>query len=594
VDRGAALAAVHAELARGEYLLAYDAARDAAGAFPDDLEVRYVAALALARSGAGHRAAEELDAVAPPIVATAPRHLAEDVAALGARLAKDRAVHAAVGRREQLARAAAERYEDVYRRFEDPYPCVNAATMWLLAGDRVRSAVLARTADELAATATPDDETAAYWLAATRAEAALLLDDVPAANTMLARAHQRLPGDLAARASTRRQLGLICEHTRRAAHTVLDALPVPIVVHYCGHRVSAVGHGRLSSAETDRVVDEIAAYFDARPVGFGYGSLASGADVLVAEALLERGTELQAFLPCAPEEFVATSVADAGAAWVRRFERCLAGAASVTIVDDGPTIGDEVLYEYCARIAMGRALIRAEFLTSRAEQLAVWDGDHGEPAGTGVEVAAWTRRGAPTHTIRSGSGDLRRAGVASGGRTIRAMLFADAQGFSALDDTRMAEFASTVLGAVADTLAGYRADVLNRRTWGDGLHVLFSGVVPAAHCALDLQEAFQHLDWERAGFDGPLGLRVGAHVGPVIEIDDPVTGLTDFTGRHVVRTARIEPRTPLGEVYVTDPFAALLTLEGDSTLSCQYVGCIPTAKDYGTFPMYVLKRHGPS
>jgi adenylate cyclase len=43
-------------------------------------------------------------------------------------------------------------------------------------------------------------------------------------------------------------------------------------------------------------------------------------------------------------------------------------------------------------------------------------------------------------------------------------------------------------------------------------------------------------------------------------------------------------------VYVTDPFAALLTLARDPELSCQYVGHVPTAKEYGTFPMYVLRR----
>lgn len=52
----------------------------------------------------------------------------------------------------------------------------------------------------------------------------------------------------------------------------------------------------------------------------------------------------------------------------------------------------------------------------------------------------------------------------------------------------------------------------------------------------------------------------------------------------------VEPRTPVGDVYVTDPFAAMLTLEGDPSLSCQYVGHVPSAKDYGSFPMYLLRR----
>lgn len=113
VDREAALAGVRDELARGEYLLAYDAARDAAAAFPDDLHVRYYAVLALARAGAGERAAEELETSGLPaaVETGAPAPLAEDVAALGARLAKDRAVHATGDARRLLAAEAAARYE---------------------------------------------------------------------------------------------------------------------------------------------------------------------------------------------------------------------------------------------------------------------------------------------------------------------------------------------------------------------------------------------------------------------------------------------------------------------------------------------------
>ncbi len=41
---------------------------------------------------------------------------------------------------------------------------------------------------------------------------------------------------------------------------------------------------------------------------------------------------------------------------------------------------------------------------------------------------------------------------------------------------------------------------------------------------------------------------------------------------------------------MTHPFAALTALDGRSSMPCQYVGRLPAAKDYGTFPMYVLKH----
>ena len=44
-------------------------------------------------------------------------------------------------------------------------------------------------------------------------------------------------------------------------------------------------------------------------------------------------------------------------------------------------------------------------------------------------------------------------------------------------------------------------------------------------------------------------------------IVDPVSHKPTYWGRELTRAARIEPRTPEGEVYVTDAFAALLVLE---------------------------------
>jgi hypothetical protein len=61
-------------------------------------------------------------------------------------------------------------------------------------------------------------------------------------------------------------------------------------------------------------------------------------------------------------------------------------------------------------------------------------------------------------------------------------------------------------------------------------------------------------------------------------------------GSHVSRTARIEPVTPAGSVYVTEPFAAALVLAGGTEFRLDYVGHMPAAKDYGRLRMYRLQR----
>ena len=67
-------------------------------------------------------------------------------------------------------------------------------------------------------------------------------------------------------------------------------------------------------------------------------------------------------------------------------------------------------------------------------------------------------------------------------------------------------------------------------------------------------------------------------------------GTPSFMGSQVSRTARIEPVTPPGAVYVTEAFAAALELSASRDIGCDYVGHMPAAKDYGRLRMYRIWR----
>jgi class 3 adenylate cyclase len=170
------------------------------------------------------------------------------------------------------------------------------------------------------------------------------------------------------------------------------------------------------------------------------------------------------------------------------------------------------------------------------------------------------------------------------------MLFADVRGFSKLTDEQLPRFAALVLGSFAEVLDEFGDQVLHRNTWGDALYVVLTDPVAAAACALSLHEAMATIDLDVAGLPPHLALRLGAHVGPVFPTHDPVIGVPAFMGSHVSRTARIEPVTPPGEVYVTEPFAAALELDACVDFACDYVGHMPVAKDYGRLRMYRLRR----
>lgn len=569
---------------RGELFTAFDLADRGLEEHPDSVLLQHRAVLSLARAGSTREARRRFESYGLATVDD------EDVQAVRARIAKDVALADRGPGRRSKAREAAAMYRRTFERTGGYYPAVNAATLLLVAGAIAEARQLA----EQVLVVLDREDRDAYWPAATEAEALLVLGREVDARVALERAAKLHGGDYGALSTTRRQLRLICDETGLDTN-LLVAIAGPAVVHYCGHRIRAEADGRFPpEAEPlvrDRVADEIAPI---RP-GFAYGSLASGADIVCAEALLAAGAELHVVLPFARDEFVRTSVADAGEGWAARFDRCLAAATTVTYATEDAYLGDDVLYRYASELAMGLALLRARFLDAPACQLAVWDGrPAGGEAGTAVDVATWRRTGRPASIVSPGvaspPSDLRPPRVAADSRrVVRAMLFTDVKGFSKLSDEQLLRFADHVLGALANVLDRHDDSISARETWGDAIYMVVTDAVAAAACALDLRDAMEALDWTALQLPADLSMRLGGHIGPVFPVRNPITSTQDYMGSHVSRTARIEPVTPPGAVFVTESFAAALEL-ANSELACDYVGHLPAAKDYGRLRMYRLDR----
>lgn len=577
------LARVRGHEARGELLLAYDTALQGLAEYPDDLWLAHRAVLNLAKAGATVRAGSEY------VRLGLARSQEPEIAALAARIAKDRALAAPADERDALLARAADLYEAVHLRGGGYYPAVNAATLNLLSGQPQAAEKLAR--EVLALCRGGQDE--AYYRAASEAEAALILGDETLAVHALARAGAA-GGDLAARAATRRQLRLVCA-ARGLSDTLLDGLAPPTVIHYTGHMIAATGTaGRFPAERESEVAAAIRTQLEQHRVGFGYGALACGADILFAEALLARGAELHVVLPFERGEFIEVSVAPAGPRWVARFHACLERATSLTYATEDRQLGHEWIFAYGSFLAMGLAALRARFLDAPVRQLAVWDGQESSGvAGTGFDVRTWREAGRDLDVITPMPGAAARPPAAppparAGERELKAMLFGDIHGFSRLSETQVTTFVTHVLGAFGGVLAHYGAQVLYRNTWGDGLFVVMADASLAARCALKLQAAMNAIDLAQCGLPDSLALRLGGHFGPVYEAVDPVLGLTNYFGAHVSRTARIEPVTPAGEVYVTEQFAARLALD-PAGFDCDYVGLVPAAKGYGNLRMYHLR-----
>jgi tetratricopeptide (TPR) repeat protein len=568
---------------RGELLAAFDLAERGLEEYPDDVWLRHRAVLALARAGSTDEAQRRFDAYGLAAIDE------EDVQALQARIAKDVALAADGDERRREARRAAALYAAIFERTGGYYPGVNAATLLLVADEEEEARDLARRVLGAIAAEDPDS----YCVQASEAEAQLVLGRPDDAAGALDRAVALVDRDYGALSTTRRQLRLVCRESGLDTE-VLSAIAGPSVVHYCGHRVDPLGveNGRFPAGAEPAVSSAIAAEVVRDPPGFAYGSLANGADILCAEALLASGAELHVVLPFDRDEFVRTSVADGGYDWVARFERCLAAATSVSYATDDAYLDDDVLYRYASELAMGLALLRARFVDAPARQIAVWDGEAaGGEAGTAIDVATWTDRGHAVTVVGPGGRTsppvAPTAASAGSGRVVRALLFSDVKGFSKLTDEQLPRFTEHVLGGMADVLDRHAEAIASRETWGDAVYVVLTDTVSAAACALDLQDAMGAIDLAALRLPDHLALRLGGHVGPVFPVLNPVMRTPAFMGSHVSRTARIEPVTPPGSVFVTEPFAAALVLE-NSRFACDYVGHVPAAKEFGRLRMYRL------
>jgi class 3 adenylate cyclase len=175
-------------------------------------------------------------------------------------------------------------------------------------------------------------------------------------------------------------------------------------------------------------------------------------------------------------------------------------------------------------------------------------------------------------------------------------LFGDFKGFSKLDDDSVARFTSVVLGLIAQSLEPYQAEVLMLNTWGDGIFIVIGDTATAAAASMHLCHAVKNLDLQAHRLPPSLGLRLGIHHTCATIATDPLTKKKTVIGRGISTAARIEPITPEGAVYVTESFAAALaTHPNGEGFTCDYVGLIPLAKDFGAMRMFQLggKRNCP-
>jgi len=360
----------------------------------------------LARSGAPERAWSLLEASGLAAAENDPKALS-----LRARLEKDRARLASGAERVRWLERSAADYLRAAEIGGASYPLINAATLSLLAGHRRQAEQLAgRVLSQLEAN--PDEAETRYWLAATRAEALLLLGRLAEARTALRAAVAEAPLAWEDRAATIGQFALICDELGCDADW-LDQFRPPRSLHYTGI---------MGVPQSDPGVERrIAEWLEAENVGFGFGALAAGADIWIAEALVARGAALNVILPCPVEVFREKSVGAVDPDWLPRFDRLLAAADSVDQLDSAAAPSPAAV-KLTDAVSLGLALHNARILQSEplglriaSDDAAAWHG--GRAALRRISLAAprtadgvdfsIAESGVAKAMLRAETGDLR-------------------------------------------------------------------------------------------------------------------------------------------------------------------------------------------
>ncbi len=283
---------------------------------------------------------------------------------LKGRLLKDQAKrNSGETRREQFLQAS-KAYAAAFELDASSYALINAAALAFLSGEQESSQELASQTLAMIERDPNEGETP-YWREATRAEALLILGRRQEAEHALAKAIAQLPHAHEDRAATLGQFELI-ETERSASADWLEPYRPPSSVYFSG----------LIQAREDEpgLKKRIQEAMDLDPPGFAFGALAAGADIILAEMLVESGALLHVHLPSDPGEFREVSVEPFGEQWGARFDRLIDLAESVETL--GPSLNDiprafEDMISLCALATMGAALRQASILRSRARALTI-------------------------------------------------------------------------------------------------------------------------------------------------------------------------------------------------------------------------------
>jgi hypothetical protein len=170
------------------------------------------------------------------------------------------------------------------------------------------------------------------------------------------------------------------------------------IFHYCGHIISKEDTGRFPSSNEQNVSHSIQRYMQFIRPRDCYGALAAGADIMLAEKLVDKGASLHVVLPFEKERFVEMSITPSGKDWLERFNNLYEQAQTVAIVYSKKPENEIVSYALCTIVASGLSIYQTikividenRITLQKPRQIAIWDQQQTDGfAGTYADMVRW-------------------------------------------------------------------------------------------------------------------------------------------------------------------------------------------------------------
>lgn len=479
----------------------------------------------------------------------------EELSCLRPRLLRDFAFARAQERPDmKLLAESAREYEAVFARTGGSYSGVNAAAGYALTGETEKARKLAADVWALLGEGA-SEECDTYWRRTTLAECKLLQGDAAAAATLFEAAAAAEDATAGKRASTRKQLKRLAPSLGLDQSWLDRMVPQPAVMFFSGPL--AYGGAARNQAFTARLVDAVRRSLNEKPVGWAYGALASGADIVIAETLLDSGVELHVCLPLAPEEFLNSSVLIGGSCWRERFTNCVKAASSIDWIRRTQSAGAAV-YRFGALFAMGRAIRQADQLETEA-----------------IGLFATQARMTPASSLSISNAELWRLGG------FPFIEIADDWPVSHETDSAKKETEAELYFALVvqdknkpATATGADFD-RHVRDDGAGLDIfLFKSVERAC-------EAAAKIDLDDASRAGRCWLDAG--IFDEFAISEPAAACARLI------TAACQPLTEPGKVYASDAFACTATALARQAPAFEYLGFVQTREKLDPCALYLVR-----